>query len=220
MPEESDDKSWMCGVDDRGLAGLAAAGDGDAFEHLFRRHWRSVYALCLRMTANPQDAEDLTQETFLQLYKSLSSFNGGSKFSTWLHRVAVNQVLMEMRRRAGGRGVLQLGGCQITDRAGEAPRHLDRLSIERALPLLPPGYRMVFVLHDIEGFRHDEIGELLGCAVGTSKSQLHKARLRLRKIIKGEARHGGQDEAEAEEGEARAEGARDATPQRAIQVRA
>ncbi|HEX8456722.1 MAG TPA: RNA polymerase sigma factor [Pyrinomonadaceae bacterium] len=169
------------------LAREAAAGDMEAFEEVYRRHQRQVYRLCLRMTQNPHEAEDLTQEVFVHLFRKIGSFRGESAFSTWLHRLTVNHVLMFFRKRNGRE--------QTTD-DGETPHEivrgtehpsrmqvLDKISLDNALARLAPGYRAVFILHDIEGYEHEEIGRMLGCSTGTSKSQLHKARLKLRKLL-------------------------------------
>jgi RNA polymerase sigma-70 factor (ECF subfamily) len=171
------------------LTQQAAAGDPAAFEQLYSRHGRRVYSLCLRMTANAAEAEDLSQEVFIQLYRKAGSFRGESQFTTWLHRLTVNQVLMHFRRR----GVR----LEQTTEDGEAPAQIvlgtenplqmpvvDRIALDRAVGQLPPGYRAVFVLHDVEGHEHEEVARLLGCSVGTSKSQLHKARMRLRQLLR------------------------------------
>ena len=158
------------------------------FEELFKAHHRRVYAVCLRMTGNTAEAEDLTQEVFLQAFRKLGTFRGESAFSTWLHRLTVNCVLMHFRRRRSRRE-------QLTD-DGEVPERpisqsvpassnlLDRLALDEAILKLSPGYRAVFILHDVEGLQHVEIAEIRGCSVGTSKSQLHKARLKLRRLLK------------------------------------
>jgi len=170
------------------LTQAAAGGDMPAFEELYARHSRRVYSLCLRMTANTAEAEDLAQEVFIQLYRKAGSFRGESAFTTWLHRLTVNQVLMHFRRR----GVRME---QVTE-DGESPQQVvagtenpsqmpvvDRIALDRAVSKLPPGYRAVFVLHDVEGHEHEEVARLLGCSVGTSKSQLHKARMKLRQLL-------------------------------------
>jgi len=160
-----------------------------AFELLYERHNRRVYSLCLRMTQNPVEAEDLAQEAFIQLFRKIGSFRGESAFTTWLHRLTVNQCLMHFRKRS-----VKL---ERTTEEGETPVQivrgtenpnampvLDRIALDNALKQLPPGYRTVFVLHDVEGHEHEEIAKILGVAVGTSKSQLHKARMKLRGILK------------------------------------
>ncbi len=174
---------------DYGLAQSAAAGDMQAFDELYHRHSRRVYSLCLRMTSNISEAEDLTQEVFIQLFRKIGSFRGDSAFTTWLHRLTVNQVLMHFRKRS-----VKLE--QTTDegdtpvqivRGTENPNAMpvvDRIAIDKAIKQLPPGYRTVFILHDIEGHEHEEIARMLGCSVGTSKSQLHKARMKLRDLLR------------------------------------
>lgn len=176
-------------LSDHALAIAAGKGDMGAFEELYKRHNRRVYSLCLRMTQNVPEAEDLAQEAFIQLFRKIGSFRGESAFTTWLHRLTVNQVLMHFRKRS-----VKL---ERTTEEGDTPEQivrgtenpnqmpiLDRISLDRALKQLPPGYRSVFVLHDIEGHEHEEIAKILGVAVGTSKSQLHKARMKLRRLLK------------------------------------
>ena len=170
----------------------AKQGDEAAFEILYQLHKRRVYSLCLRMVSNPSQAEDLAQEAFLQLFRKISTFRGESAFSTWLHRMTVNVVLMQLRKK--GLPSVSLEETLETDE--EAPRKefgaddvklsgsIDRLQLERAIGRLPPGYRTVFVLHDVEGFEHNEIAQIVGCSIGNSKSQLHKARLKLRDFLK------------------------------------
>jgi RNA polymerase sigma-70 factor (ECF subfamily) len=170
----------------------AKQGDEAAFEVLYNLHKRRVYSLCLRMVSNPAQAEDLAQEAFLQLFRKIGTFRGESAFSTWLHRMTVNVVLMNLRRK--GLPLVSLEETLETDE--EAPRKelgapdlklagsIDRLQLQRAIEKLPPGYKTVFVLHDVEGFEHNEIAEMVGCSIGNSKSQLHKARLKLRDYLK------------------------------------
>ncbi len=175
---------------DHALAIAAGRGDTNAFEQLYMRHNRRVYSLCLRMTKNVAEAEDLAQEAFIQLFRKIGSFRGDSAFTTWLHRLVVNQVLMYFRQRRVK--------IERTTEEGETPEQIvrgsenpnkmrifDRLSLDHALKQLPKGYRSVFVLHDIEGREHEEIAKILGVAVGTSKSQLHKARMKLRRVLRG-----------------------------------
>jgi RNA polymerase sigma-70 factor (ECF subfamily) len=171
------------------LTRRSAAGDTSAFEELYSRHSRRVYSLCLRMTANTAEAEDLAQEVFIQLHRKVGSFRGESAFTTWLHRLTVNQVLMHFRRR--GVRVEQVGdegdAPQQVVMGTENPSHMpvvDRIALDKAVSQLPPGYRAVFVLHDVEGHEHEEVARLLGCSVGTSKSQLHKARMKLRQLLR------------------------------------
>lgn len=174
---------------DHALAREAAAGDMRAFEELYARHNRRVYSLCLRMTQNVSEAEDLTQEAFIQLFRKIGSFRGDSAFTTWLHRLTVNQVLMHFRKRSvklektteEGETPVQI--VQGTENPNSMPV-IDRIALDRAIAQLPPGYRSVFVLHDVEGHEHEEIARMLNVAVGTSKSQLHKARMKLRSLLK------------------------------------
>jgi RNA polymerase sigma-70 factor, ECF subfamily len=167
--------------------------DGECFEFLYSRHKRRVYSLCLRMTGNVATAEDLTQEAFLQLYRKIATFRGDSAFSTWLHRMTVNIVLMHRRKK--GLPEVSLDDALEPTEEGDPRKEIaaqdqmlsgsiDRLVLESAIESLPPGYRIIFVLHDIEGYEHNEIGEMLGCSIGNSKSQLHKARIKLRDILR------------------------------------
>ena len=171
----------------------AQNGDGVAFEKLYALHKRRVYSLCLRMVSNVAEAEDLTQEAFLQLYRKIGTFRGDSAFSTWLHRLTVNVVLMHLRKK----GLPQVSLEETLEPSqDDGPRKdigtrdlrlsgsLDRVGLERAVGDLPPGYRLVFVLHDVEGFEHNEIAGMMGCSIGNSKSQLHKARMKLRDLLK------------------------------------
>jgi RNA polymerase sigma-70 factor, ECF subfamily len=164
-------------------------GDLPPFEELFKLHHRRVYAMCLRMTRNPEEAEDLSQEVFVLVFRKLDTFRGESTFTTWLHRMTINCVLMHFRKNHSRKE-------QLTE-DGELPEHLinardiltsfpilDRLALDEAIVKLPPGYRAVFILHDVEGLEHVEIAKILGCAVGTSKSQLHKARMKLRHLLR------------------------------------
>ena len=177
------------GPTDLELAQRSAEGDTGAFELIYRRHFRRVYALCLRMLGDPTQAEDLTQDVFVNLFNKIGSFRGESAFTTWLHRMTVNQVLMYFRKASTR--------SELTTEEGETPVQIvrgtedpnampvvDRIALERAIAQLPPGYRTVFVLHDVEGYDHDEIARTLGVSEGTSKSQLHKARLKLRTLIR------------------------------------
>jgi RNA polymerase sigma-70 factor, ECF subfamily len=171
----------------------AQAGDPEMFEYLYRLHSRRVYALCLRMVKDAAEAEDLTQETFLLLFRKIHTFRGESAFSTWLHRLAVNLVLMRLRKKS--LPVFSIEAIPNTD--DETPLRtlelgvpdlilegaIDRINLQRCIQRLPAGFRKVFVLHDIQGYRHREIANLLGRSVGDSKSQLHKARKRLRESL-------------------------------------
>jgi len=179
-------------MSDHALASAAGNGDIGAFEQLYERHNRRVYSLCLRMTQNVAEAEDLAQEAFIQLFRKIGSFRGESAFTTWLHRLTVNQVLMHFRKksvkleRTSEEGETPVQVVRGTENPNKMPV-LDRIGLDRALKQLPPGYRSVFVLHDIEGHEHEEIARILGVAVGTSKSQLHKARMKLRGLLKQDA---------------------------------
>jgi len=174
------------------LTQAAAAGNMMAFEEIYNRHHRRVYSICLRMLQNATEAEDLTQDVFIQLHRKIGSFRGDSAFTTWLHRMTVNQVLMHFRKRnvkfektteEGETPVQIVGG---TENPMKMPV-VDKIAIEHAIEQLPSGYRNVFVLHDVEGYEHEEVARILGCSVGTSKSQLHKARLKLRKLLQRKA---------------------------------
>jgi RNA polymerase sigma-70 factor, ECF subfamily len=170
------------------LAQSAGRGDISAFEELYKRHNRRVYSLCLRMTRSVHEAEDLTHEVFIQLFRKIASFRGDSAFTTWLHRMTVNQVLMHFRKR-GNRFEETTDDGEIPAKmvpGSENPRSMsvvDRIGIDKAIAQLPHGYRMVFVLHDVEGYEHAEIAKIMGCSIGTSKSQLHKARMKMRKLL-------------------------------------
>lgn len=171
----------------------AQEGDVGCFEMLYDRHKRRVFSLCLRMTGNYAEAEDFTQEAFLQLYRKIKTFRGESAFSTWLHRLSVNIVLMHFRKKS----LAEISLDELLDpqQSEEGTKRelgmtdnmlrgsVERVTLERAIGELPPGYRIIFVLHDIEGYEHNEIAELLCCSIGNSKSQLHKARMKLRSLL-------------------------------------
>ncbi len=170
--------------DDALLVARARAGDRAAFDALYRRHVDRVYAVCLRMVGEVNAAEQLTQDAFVRAWRGLGSFRGDSAFTSWLHRLAVNAVLEDgrrMRRReARVETVADLG---TVDRAAVVERPDLRLTLERAIADLPPRARAVLVLYDIEGFTHEEIAQMLGTAVGTTKAQLHRARRLLRERL-------------------------------------
>jgi RNA polymerase sigma-70 factor (ECF subfamily) len=171
---------------------LAQKGDAAAFEWIFRMHGRRVYTLCLRMVRNTSEAEDLTQEAFLQLFQKIQTFRGESAFSTWLHRVSVNVVLMRLRKKTvmetpledvneeedSNRSVKEIGALDPVLSGA-----IDRIILDRAIGKLPPGYRKAVMFHDVHGYEHCEIAEIMGCSVGNSKSQLHKARRQLRNLL-------------------------------------
>jgi RNA polymerase sigma-70 factor (ECF subfamily) len=165
------------------LVRRAAQGDIEAYEMIYRQHVGRVHALCLRMSRDRSEADELTQETFVRVWERLASFRGESAFSTWLHRVTVNVVIAELRRRGRWRERFvdqepdDVGVAQPAFSAGD-----DR-DLERAIANLSPQARLVFVLHDVEGYKHGEIAELTGIAVGTSKAHLHRARLLLREEL-------------------------------------
>ncbi len=170
------------------LCQKAAGGNIAAFEMLYQRYHRRTYSLTLRMTNSQTEAEDLTQEVFIQLFRKVGSFRGDSAFSTWLHRLTVNQVLMHFRRRSVKNEKTSEDGemPEQTVHGTSNPRKMqvvDRIALKNAIGELPNGYRNVFVLHDVEGYEHEEVAALLKISVGTSKSQLHKARLKLRGLL-------------------------------------
>jgi RNA polymerase sigma-70 factor (ECF subfamily) len=186
--EAARDESPAPDTSDIDLCRMAAAGNIAAFELIYQRYHRRTYSLTLRMTSSQTEAEDLTQEVFIQLFRKVGSFRGDSAFSTWLHRLTINQVLMHFRRRSVKN--------EKTSETGEMPEQvvsgtsnpnrmpvIDRIALKNAIGELPNGYRSVFILHDIEGFEHEEVSRMLGISIGTSKSQLHKARLKLRGLL-------------------------------------
>lgn len=188
LPSEQITKDLTGNETDFELAQISASGNIAAFEVLYERYHRRTYSLCLRMTNSATEAEDLTQEVFIQLFRKIGSFRGASAFSTWLHRLTVNQVLMHFRKRSVKN--------EKTSEDGEMPDQIvtgtanpnkmpivDRIALNKAIGELPNGYRSVFILHDIEGYEHEEVAKIMGISVGTSKSQLHKARLKLRGLI-------------------------------------
>jgi RNA polymerase sigma-70 factor (ECF subfamily) len=182
-------------ISNQQLIRLAQQGDPSAFEELYTAHKRRIFNLCLRMVDDWSRAEELMQDTFLQAYRKLNTFRGESAFSTWLHRIAVNVVLMHIRQnRSRLHEVPATATSDDEDDSWSAysqaakpddrlDHAVDRVTIERAIAKLPDGYRLVFVLHDIEGYEHHEIAELLGCSIGNTKSQLHKARIKVRRYL-------------------------------------
>jgi RNA polymerase sigma-70 factor, ECF subfamily len=161
---------------------LAARGDTGAFERLYLAHVPRVHNLARRM-AGPDAADELTQDVFVRVWQKLGTFRGESSFTTWLHRLAVNVIIERFRTLGTARDRFLADGESVLDRmpASATPgRHDTRMDLDAAMRRLPPGARAVFVLHDVEGYRHEEIGQLLGVSVGTSKSQLHRARMTLR----------------------------------------
>lgn len=185
----------------------ACQGDSDAFEFLYGLHIRRVYGVCLRLAGNPTEAEDLAQEAFLQLFRKIHTFRGESSFSTWLHRLTVNTVLMRFRRKKhpevsldetsepgneNSRPLIEFGEPDL-----RLTGMLDRVNLSRAIGKLADGYRQIFILHDVEGYEHNEIAEILGCSIGNSKSQLFKARLHLRKLLQEVLRSRAREERES-----------------------
>lgn len=166
----------------------ATAVELRAFEEIYERHHRRVYSICLRMTRNVSEAEDLTQEVFIHLFRKIGSFRGESAFTTWLHRLTVNHVLMHFRKRAvRDERTTQDGELPVQVVKGtDDPRQMrvvERILLEEAIAKLPDGYRTAIILHDVEGLEHTEIARIRGRSVGTSKSQLHKARMMLRELL-------------------------------------
>src|SRR5256886_1482179 len=176
---------------DLDLVKRAQQGDSDAFASLFYSHKARIYSVCLRMTNNTAEAEDLTQDAFLQVFRKLATFRGDSALSTWLYRIAVNTVLMHFRKKALRQVSLDEPYNQDAkqvrreygSRDGRLVSSVDRIALARAIKELPVGYKTIFLLHEVEGYEHQEIAELLDCSVGNSKSQLHKAKLRIRELL-------------------------------------
>lgn len=181
------DKLSASDVEDLSLAIKAGKGDQFAFEQIYRKHHRKVYSLCLRILKETDTAEDITQELFIQVYRKIHTFKGDAKFSTWLHKTTVNQALMYLRKIKNQEQVgVNADTIEIeSDRKGyvRPAKVIEQIDLERAIEQLPEGYFKVFVLHDIEGWDHSEVAKILGISVGTSKSQLHKARLKLKKLV-------------------------------------
>jgi RNA polymerase sigma-70 factor, ECF subfamily len=169
----------------------AKQGDSEAFAKLFHAHKARIYCICLRMTNNTAQAEDLTQDAFLQVFRKLSTFKGDSALSTWLHRIAVNTVLMHFRKKALKQISLDEpylhDATRVRREYGSRDCRLsgavDRITLTRAIKDLPTGYRTIFLLHEVEGYEHQEIAKILDCSVGNSKSQLHKAKNRIREFL-------------------------------------
>jgi len=177
---------------DRDSVRRAQQGDADAFASIFHAHKARIYSVCLRMTNNTAEAEDLTQDAFMQVFRKLSTFRGDSALSTWLYRIAVNTVLMSFRKKA----LRQISLDEPCNQNTKLPAReygrsddrltgsIDRIALDRAIQELPDGYRTIFLLHEVEGFEHQEIARFLDCSVGNSKSQLHKAKLRIRELLR------------------------------------
>jgi RNA polymerase sigma-70 factor (ECF subfamily) len=170
----------------------AQKGDADAFAALFHAHKARIYSICLRMTNNATEAEDLAQDALLQVFRKIATFRGASAFSTWLHRIAVNTMLMHFRKKSLNQVSLEepyndSDGTHIRREYGAKDYRLagcvDRVALACAIKELPRGYRTIFLLHEVQGYDHQEIAEMLGCCAGNSKSQLHKAKLRIRERL-------------------------------------
>ena len=195
--ESSEAPTTVAPASDADLVARAQRGEEAAFAALFKAHNRHIYCVCLRMAGSPEQAEDLTQEVFLKVFRKVSTFRGESTFSTWLHRLAVNEVLMHLRKKRldevsldavegwhGGSLKWESGNDDL-----ELTGTVDRITLDRAVAELPRGYRTAFLLHDVEGYEHTEIARITNWSVGNSKSQLHKARRKLRAWLR---LHGGQ----------------------------
>ena len=174
---------------------LAQQGDAAAFEFIYRRHSRRVYALCLRLARDPVEAEDLMQEAFLQVFRKIHTFRGESAFSSWLYRLTANVVFMRFRKKKLATESLESPG-ETDDESGSIRHELgvvdlrlsglfDRINLQAAIEQLPEGYKAMFLLHDVYGYDHNAIAKMRGCSVGNSKSQLHKARKQLREDLRG-----------------------------------
>jgi RNA polymerase sigma-70 factor (ECF subfamily) len=177
---------------DSSLIQRAQQGDEEAFAALYQLHKKRVYSVCLQMTRDVADAEDLTQEAFMQVFRSVNSFRGDSAFSTWLYRIAVNTVLMKLRRRKAPPLVsldepISSDSPSLKRDVGKADPSLsgavDRIALKRAVAELPAGCRQIFDLHEMKGYQHHEIAQLLQCSIGNSKSQLHKAKMKMREVL-------------------------------------
>ena len=172
---------------------LAQEGNSEGFERLYRLHSRRVYSLCLHMSKDPLEAEDFTHDAFLQAFRKIQSFRGDSRFSTWLHRLTVNIVLMGFRHRK--RPKISLGEALEHNEESRKPTVefsrpdpnlngvIDRINLVKAINQLPRGCKKMLLLHDIQGYKHDEISRMVGCSVENSKSQVHRARMRLRRLL-------------------------------------
>ncbi|MDX1455238.1 MAG: sigma-70 family RNA polymerase sigma factor [Gammaproteobacteria bacterium] len=171
--------------DDARLVGLALAGDQGAFEALYRRHIGRIYAHCLRLTSETTTAEECAQEAFIMAWRKLDSFRGDSAFGSWIYTIATNTVMMHFRQQKRQQNHLQSVDAEQWERLpGEAQSDGLHMDLNSALHSLPHGAKMVFLLHDVEGYRHEDIAEQLDIAVGTSKAQLHRARRLLRERLK------------------------------------
>jgi RNA polymerase sigma-70 factor, ECF subfamily len=193
MPSHIEQELEISNFSEEDTIRLAQEGNATGFEQLYRRYSRRVYSICFRIVKNDSDAEDMTQEAFLLLFRKIHTFRGESKFSTWLHRLTVNVVLMRLRKKRypevsldatvepgeeDSAPLMELGGPDL-----RLNGVVDQINLSRAIEQLPDGYKKMFILHDVEGFEHHEIAKILGCSSGNSKSQLYKARVRLRELL-------------------------------------
>jgi RNA polymerase sigma-70 factor (ECF subfamily) len=193
MPLRVKEEGQISDIPDQEIIRQAQEGDARAFEQLYRRYSKRVYRLCLRMVKNEAEAEDLTQEAFLKVFRKIHTFQGKSAFSTWLHRVSVNTVLMSLRKKK--RVEIPLENDDHYEEEPGVPRQVpggpdpslsglfDRENLKRVFRRMPQGYKRMLVLHDVLGYDHNEIALLVNCSVGNSKSQLHKARVRMRTLL-------------------------------------
>jgi RNA polymerase sigma-70 factor, ECF subfamily len=179
----------MAGLSEGEAIRGAQRGEEGAFERIYQLHSRRVYALCLRMTENPAETEDLTQEVFLTVFQKIQTFRGESAFSSWLHRIAVNLVLMRLRKKSLLESSLAKGSepdGQRKELGGPDLRlagSIDRVNLQRAIKQLTPSHRLVVELHDVQGYKHKEITQIMDWSIGNSKAQLHRARRRIRQLL-------------------------------------
>jgi RNA polymerase sigma-70 factor (ECF subfamily) len=193
MPSSDEQESNTKTLPEEDAIRLAQEGNAAAFEQLYRRYCGRVFAVCLRIVNNDSEAEDLTQEVFLRLFRKIHTFRGEAKFSTWLYRLSTNLALMRLRKKRhpevsldaaleseeeDSRPVIEPGAPDL-----QLTGAIDRMNLNKAIEQLPDGYREMFILHDVQGYEHHEIAGILGCSAGNSKSQLYKARLRLRELL-------------------------------------
>jgi RNA polymerase sigma-70 factor (ECF subfamily) len=193
MPPYVEEENKNNDIPEEEIIRRAQDGDAGAFEQLYRRYSKRIYCLCLRMVKNQTEAEDLTQEAFLQVFRKIRTFQGKSAISTWLHRVSVNTVLMSLRKRK--RVEISLEADGEYEKEPGVPRQIlggpdpalsglfDRESLKHVLCQMPHGYKQMLVLHDVLGYQHNEIALIVKCSTGNSKSQLHKARMRMRELL-------------------------------------
>ena len=210
MPRAVEQELELNAIPEEDTIRLAQEGNAAAFEQLYRRYSGRVYSICLRMVKNDSEAEDLTQEAFLMLFRKIHTFRGEAKFSTWLHRLTFNIVLMRLRKKRGqeasldatlesdeedSKPLMELGGPDL-----QLSGMIDHINLSRAIEQLPEGYKEMFILHDVKGYEHHEIARILGCSSGNSKSQLYKARLRLRELLQETLRSQAREERQSTHG--------------------